>query len=159
MNKPLTFWVSLLFALSLSVSLSPLRAQSLGNAGTVTGTVVDPSGAAVPGATVTAHNPVTGYTQTVASNATGNFRLVNLPPNAYHVQVTASGFASFGQDVSIRTSLPIELSVKLSLAATGTTVQVESTGQDLVVKRFLPRMSMWTATKCSKFLPLIRRTA
>src|SRR4051812_15431817 len=127
-NRCFAFLTLVLFVLSLLISLGELRAQSLGNAGTVTGSVVDPSGAAVPGATVTAHNPVTGYTQTVASNATGNFRLVNLPPNAYHVEVKASGFAVFGQDISIRTSLPLELNVKLTLATAGTTVQVEAGG-------------------------------
>jgi len=37
--------------------------QSLGNAGTVQGTVVDQTGAAVSGAKITVHNPITGYSQ------------------------------------------------------------------------------------------------
>jgi hypothetical protein len=54
-----------LFLLIATLAVRRLPAQSLGNAGTVTGTVTDPSGAELPGATVTVHNPVTGYSQTV----------------------------------------------------------------------------------------------
>ena len=49
--------VLILLALSSLASL-PLQAQSLGNAGTIVGVVVDPSGAAVMGASVTITNPV-----------------------------------------------------------------------------------------------------
>ena len=52
-----------------------LSAQSLGNAGTVTGTVTDPSGAALPNATVAIRKPVTGYTQSVTTRSSGSFRL------------------------------------------------------------------------------------
>ena len=51
--------------LNVMLALGPSFAsgQSLGNAGTIEGTVVDPSGANIPGALVTALNPVTGYRQ------------------------------------------------------------------------------------------------
>ena len=71
-----------------------LGAQSLGNAGTVQGSITDPSGAALPNATVLARNPVSGYSQSATTSSTGAFRLVNLPPNTYHVEVTAQGFAT-----------------------------------------------------------------
>jgi hypothetical protein len=58
-----------------------LSAQSLGNAGTITGTVLDPSGSAIPKATVTIHNTVSGYNQSAVSGTDGSFRLVNLPRN------------------------------------------------------------------------------
>jgi hypothetical protein len=117
---------------ALLLSRGEMKSQSLGNAGTVEGTVTDPSGAAVPGATVTIHNPVSDYGQTGVSTSTGSFRLTNIPPNSYHLQISAPGFADSAQDVAIRSSLPIEIHAKLTLAATGTTVQVESGGQDLV---------------------------
>jgi hypothetical protein len=109
-----------------------LHAQSLGNAGTITGTVTDPTGAALPNATITVHNPVTGYSQTVTTESNGSFRLVNLPPNPYHLQITAPGFATFTQDVVIRNSLPLPVNVKLALSSTETRIEVESGGQHLV---------------------------
>jgi hypothetical protein len=56
------------------------NAQSLGNAGTIEGTVVDQSGASIPQAQVRLTNAVSGYTQTVTSGQDGSFRLVNIPP-------------------------------------------------------------------------------
>ena len=56
MRSCLAVTISVLF-----LTLAPCGAQSLGNAGTIDGTVTDPSGAAVSGAQVTAHNAVTGY--------------------------------------------------------------------------------------------------
>src|SRR5215469_13275045 len=88
-------------------------AQSLGNAGTVAGTVVDPSGAAVPKATITVHNALTNYTQRAISGEDGSFRLINLPPNPYHLEVTAPGFEPYAQDVDVRNSLPIQLKATL----------------------------------------------
>src|ERR1017187_2056106 len=86
----------------------PVSGQSLGNAGTIEGSVVDPASAAVTKATVTIHNPVTGYKQSTVTGTDGTFRFGNIPPNSYHVEVTASGFAVFAQDVSIRSAIPIQ---------------------------------------------------
>src|SRR5262245_42184108 len=88
---------------------SSVFGQSLGNAGTVEGTVVDPSGAAVPKATVDIHNPLTGYQQVTTTDANGTFRFSNVPPNPYHLLVRASGFAPGGQDITVRSAIPITL--------------------------------------------------
>ena len=106
--------------------------QSLGNAGTIKGTVLDPSGAAVPGAVITVRNPVTGYSQETTSAADGIFQLSNLPPNPYHLEVQAKGFAVFTQDVAVRGSLPVQLTAKLAVEGSSTTVNVEAAGADLL---------------------------
>src|SRR2546427_526093 len=106
--------------------------QSLGNAGTIKGTVLDPSGAAVPGAVISVRNPVTGYSQETTSAADGTFQLSNLPPNPYHLEVQAKGFAVFTQDVAVRGSLPVQLTAKLAVEGSSTTVNVEAAGADLV---------------------------
>src|SRR5215469_12139192 len=90
------------------LSAIPSFAQSLGNAGTVEGTVVDQSGGAVVGADVSIRNAVSGYNQTAKTAANGSFRLVNIPPNPYHLEVKASGFEAFAQDISIRNAIPIQ---------------------------------------------------
>jgi hypothetical protein len=109
-----------------------LYAQSLGNAGTIRATVTDPSGATIPGATATLSNPVSGYSQTATADSSGQFRLTNIPPNPYHLEVTAPRFAPFTQDVTIRNSLPIEVQAKLTLAGSATTVTVEAAGADML---------------------------
>jgi hypothetical protein len=106
--------------------------QSLGNAGTINGTVTDPSGAAIGKAAVTLHNPVTGYQQAVTASADGNFRMMNIPPNTYHLAVTAPGFRTFSQDVAVRNAVPIAIKATLELAGATTTVNVEGSGSDML---------------------------
>ena len=111
----------------------PASAQSLGNTGTIQGTVTDPSGAMVANAEIMVHNVVTGYTQTVASDAGGVFRLGNLPPNRYHLEVKAPGFNQFSQDIDIRNAVPVQVKATLALASEATSVTVEAAAEALEV--------------------------
>lgn len=124
MNRALSSAVILLFAASAF-------AQSLGNTGTIEGTVVDPSGAVLPKAAVTLTNALTNYKQTVASDPNGAFRLGNIPPNTYHLEVSASGFSAFTQGVLIRNSVPVSVKVVLPVAGETQTVTVEASGATL----------------------------
>ena len=108
------------------------HAQSLGNAGTVTGTVLDASGAAVPKALITLRNPLTNYTQGATTAEDGSFRLINIPPNPYHLEVTASGFAPYAQDVDVRNALPIQLKATLAVAGSQQSITVEAAGADIL---------------------------
>src|SRR5450432_2174710 len=109
-----------------------LPAQSLGNAGTIEGNVVDPSGAAVAKAAVTIHNAVSGYNQAATTASDGSFRFGNIPPNPYHLEVTAPGFNVFTQDVAIRSGVPVQVKVTLALAGAKTSVTVEAAGADML---------------------------
>ena len=64
-----------LLAFLLQAASSFVFAQSAGNSGTITGTITDPSGAVVPGATVTINNPVSEYTRTATTDDAGHFQL------------------------------------------------------------------------------------
>jgi hypothetical protein len=107
-------------------------AQSLGNAGTINGEVTDPSGAVVASASITLQNVVSGYKQAAVSTADGTFRLGNIPPGSYHLEVNASGFNIFTTDVAIRNSAPISVAAKLSLAGSKSEVSVEAFADVLV---------------------------
>src|SRR5258708_2107109 len=109
----------------------PVVAQSLGNAGTIEGTVVDPSGAVVAKAQVSVHNSLTGYTQSIVSASDASLGVGNVPPNPYHLQVKASGFGVFSQDVDIRNSIPVQVKATLALAGASTTVNVEGAAEVL----------------------------
>ncbi len=106
--------------------------QSLGNAGTIEGTVVDPSGAVVASAAVTLHNLVSGYKQATATASDGSFRFTNIPPNPYHLEVTAPGFAAFSQEVAIRSAVPVQIKAALAVAGSKESVTVEASGADLL---------------------------
>ena len=109
-----------------------LFAQSLGNTGTIEGTVVDPSGAAVAKANITIHNAITGFHQSAMAASDGTFRFSNVPPNPYHLEVVAPGFDKFTQDLAIRSAVPVQVTAKLSLAGGETSITVEGSGADLL---------------------------
>jgi Carboxypeptidase regulatory-like domain/TonB-dependent Receptor Plug Domain len=94
--------------------------------GSIQGRVLDPSGAAVPNATVTIQNPVSGYDQSAVTDSQGQFSFQNVPLNQYHMTVTAKGFGAHVQDVNVRSGVPVSVKVSLALAGTTTTVTVES---------------------------------
>lgn len=126
-----TFSRSILFCLSMLLflsALSTLHAQS--NSGSVTGIVADPSGAVIPGASVTIQNPVSGYNRTTTSDGTGHFRFANLPFNPYHLTVSKQGFGAFAEDLNVDSVLPVTSNVQLKIGATVNTVTVE--GGDLI---------------------------
>lgn len=70
-----------------------------GNAGAVRGTVTDPSGAVIPGATVHLTNAVSGLDRTTTTDATGQFTFANVPFNPYEINVSANGFSAISQHV------------------------------------------------------------
>lgn len=100
--------------------------QASGTAGTVQGTVLDPTSALVAGASVTLSNPVTGYQKEVTTGNDGDFRFVNVPPNHYHLQISAPGFSVFQQDLDVRSAVPQQLKATLSLATANETVEVSA---------------------------------
>src|SRR5947208_10102400 len=70
--------------------LSALWAQA--PTGQITGTVTDPSGAVIAGATVTLTNPATEMRRETTTNIDGLFNIPALPPGVYNLQVDAKGF-------------------------------------------------------------------
>jgi hypothetical protein len=107
-----------------------VSAQS-GSSTSVTGTVLDPSGAVVPDATVEIHNPVSAFDRIVTTDNAGKFVIPNVPFNPYHMTVSGTGFAPYAQDIEVRSVVPLSLEIKLKVSGSSETVTVES-GSDLV---------------------------
>jgi len=108
----------------------PAAAQGGATSGTVNGTVTDPTGALVAGATVKIENPVTQYERTATSDSGGHFQFTNVPYESYHMTVAMKGFSSTAQDVSVHSATPVAVTVKLQVGAAAETVQV--TSEDLI---------------------------
>ena len=109
-----------------------LLAQGLGGAGTVRGTVTDPTGAVIPGVTVELNNPVTQFMRMAVTDGKGDFEFTNVPQNGYQLTVTLQGFQTIQKAVQVRSSVPIALSLEMALAKASTTVEVHGSRQDLV---------------------------
>jgi hypothetical protein len=123
---------TILYILVLILLLAPLHASAEGsNSGTVRGTVTDPTGAVIPGATVHLINEVSGLDRTMPTDATGQFVFANIPFNPYRVTVSASGFATLSQSFEIRSVVGTNLNLVLQVAGADATVTVEASG-DLV---------------------------
>jgi hypothetical protein len=119
-------------AIALSLAVSIAAAQSVGNSTTLSGRVVDVTGAVVVGATVKIHNPVSGLARSAQTDTTGQFSFVNVAFNPYHLTVAAKGFSPYTQDVELRSVVPVTLSITLQALAEATTVTVHEEAGDLV---------------------------
>jgi Carboxypeptidase regulatory-like domain len=116
------------FCLGLGLSA---YAQS-GSSTSVTGTVVDASGAVVPKAAVEIQNPVSGLHRTTTTDGAGRFSFPNISFNPYHLTVTQQGFAPYAQDIDVRSVVPVTLNISLSVSSSTETVTVEAAAEDLL---------------------------
>jgi outer membrane receptor protein involved in Fe transport len=97
----------------------PLLAQS--STGSISGTVVDESGGALPGVTVVATNIATGTSRTAVTNSAGAYSLALLPPATYTVEASLEGFQPLRRDrvtVNIGTDVSLALTLKAGVAET-----------------------------------------
>ena len=116
--------------MALAVMLgSSAFAQS--NSGKVTGTVLDATGAVIPGATVTIGDALTGYTRTATSDASGMFQFPNVPFNPYRLTVKMAGFQLFTKQVTVNSAVQVAVPVTMQVAVSNETVDV-SGAVDLV---------------------------
>jgi hypothetical protein len=105
-------------------------AQSTG--GRIRGTVIDPSGGAVAGATITLVNEATNASREVQSGANGEYIFIEVPVGTYELDATSQGFKKY-----IRKSIALDLnqviSLDIALQLGGATESVEVTGAPPVV--------------------------
>jgi outer membrane receptor protein involved in Fe transport len=107
----------------LLVPSSFLAAQTVDTS--ILGSVVDPQGSVVPGATVLIRADATGQEKTVKTSGDGQYRVQFLVPGTYTVTVTASGFAPAARTgIQLALSQQIHLDVALTLGSTQQTVEV-----------------------------------
>jgi carboxypeptidase family protein/TonB-dependent receptor-like protein len=125
-SRPAAFVVIIFLAMSFGA-----HAQS-GNSTSITGTVLDPSGAVVSGATLELRNPVSGFSRSAATDNAGKFTFPNVPFNPYHLSVSGQGFAPYFQDIDVRSTVPVSLSIALKVAGSAESVTVEANGGDLI---------------------------
>lgn len=84
--------ISLVAFLLFTASLA--QAQGVGSSGTITGTVVDSSGAVMPSVTLSVVETQTGLKRQVVTDAAGLYRVTGLSPSTYDVSASAAGFAT-----------------------------------------------------------------
>ncbi len=108
-----------------------LLAQST-NSGTIVGTVTDPTGALIPGATISAVDPNTKEKRTTVSNKDGQFVLTDVQPGTYDLTAAKGGFSTdqiTGMTISVGTQTTANF--KMAVGAESTTVEVTASNADL----------------------------
>jgi hypothetical protein len=126
--------ILLIFGLVLSgLGLPALVSHAQGgSASAVHGTVTDPTGAVIPGATVRLTNAVSGLDRTATTDGSGQFTFQNIPFNTYQLSASATGFAGAHQSVNVRSLVGTTLNLILPIQSASSTVTVESSAGDLV---------------------------
>jgi outer membrane receptor protein involved in Fe transport len=112
----------------VSVLLAAVSLSAQTFRGTILGTVTDPSGAVVAGATVRAKNPGTGLERTTVTSADGSYSLSELPIGTYTVTVTLAGFQTFeatGVAVDVATQRRVDAGLKTGAVSTKVEVSAD----------------------------------
>jgi len=94
------------------------------SAGSVHGKVLGPDNRPMAGVVVTLRNDVTGFKQQTVTGTDGTFSFFNVPYNPYVVRVEVQGFAPVATDVDVRSSIPMEVPVKLAVAQLSESISV-----------------------------------
>ena len=145
------FSVVAVFLLSFTVF-----AQSQATTGLIQGTVVDPNGAVVAGATVVVKNTGTGLERTVTSNSDGLFSAPLLPLGKYRVSTTAQGFTeSILENVELSIGQTLSLKVEMKIGGGVNTVDVSAEGSGVETSR--TELSTQINERSVENLPINRR--
>jgi hypothetical protein len=119
---------ALVLVLTAALSLPATVLAQIGGTGSIQGNVLDASGAALPGATVTATNVATGVATTRTTTQSGVYTVSPLPAGVYRVEVTLSGFQTHVQEaVTVDALAVVGLNMTLKVGGVSQEVLVSAT--------------------------------
>jgi Carboxypeptidase regulatory-like domain len=125
MRQRYRFLAKLLVFATLSLLAFSLNGWAQQSSATIVGTVTDPSGAAIPNATVTVASPDTGFKRVLVTNSAGAYTAAALVPGTYNVTVEASGFQRLVQaEVILTVGQTQRVDMQLKVGATTQEVTV-----------------------------------
>ncbi|MFP5234782.1 MAG: carboxypeptidase regulatory-like domain-containing protein [Acidobacteriota bacterium] len=100
--------------------------------GDISGTITDPTGAAIPGAKVTITNAATGAAQTVISGGSGEYHVGLLQPGAYKVSASATNFRTTQASTTVAVGQTSSVNLRMSVSQANQTVEVEASSVPLL---------------------------
>src|SRR5437773_6432388 len=123
--------------------------------GRLSGTVKDPNGAAVPGATVTVINVVTGNERKVTTDSEGSYTAPALPPGLYHVSIVATGFKTLIGNVQVTITQTTVEDAHLEVGDLKESVPISGTPR--LIQRDGPQLGRVVDSRSVSELPLATR--
>jgi outer membrane receptor protein involved in Fe transport len=110
----------------------PVRGQISTATASINGTVKDPSGGVIPGATITLTNILTGVKQVTQTNGTGDYVILDIPPGQYTLQARKQGFSTAKEEeFTLSVNQTATFNFTLPVGSTMQTVTVEAIGARL----------------------------
>src|SRR5437588_12243019 len=123
--KSLRLWFVFILCFSFTTfSLLPAGAQSTISTGSIQGTVTDPNGAVVPGATITITNKATGQVNKLTSSGSGTYASGALIPGEYEVRIEAKGFQTQVLTLPVQVGVITAGNTKMTLGQSSEVVEV-----------------------------------
>src|SRR5437016_6082336 len=152
-NSRVTGAVKSISLAALLMCLLALTAIGQQTTGSLNGTVNDPSGAVVAGATVTAVNTATGAERSAVSSSTGTFDFQALQPGTYTISVDAKGFKkAVSRDIVVSVASATQVTIPLEVGQASETVTV--TASQEVINTLSPSLTNVINTRQVVDLPL-----
>jgi hypothetical protein len=127
MRELISFACAVALAGCLLLASPVAHAQGVGASGSVSGTVIDPTGAVIPKGTVTAEDVSRGIRLTANVDSNGQYRFANLPPGTYNLSAQIPGFQSqIQKGVTVTVGQAAVLDFHLQVATTSSVVEVSA---------------------------------
>src|SRR5438093_6339245 len=146
-----------LLATTLLLLTPTISSAQIGGSGSIQGTVVDTSNAAIPGATVTATNVATGIATVRPTTEAGVYALMPLAPGQYRVTVSLDGFRTFVRDGIIVDALSV-VGLNVTLEVGGITQEVVVTAASPPLATADARLGQTIRNEVYTALPLVMNT-
>jgi hypothetical protein len=120
--------------LFLAIASPPIHAIGMQSptTGSLSGTLTDSTGAAIPGATVEITKPAGDVQQTTTTDPSGHYVFTNLPEHAYRIHASAKGFAAATKNVAVHAGMPVVTDLTLAVGGVTDVVNVDTNTSDQV---------------------------
>jgi len=147
-----SFSLKLFFLMfTIAALVAPMQAQNI--YGSIVGTVVDASGAPMEGATISVTNIATGVRQQVATSQSGEYRVLNLVPGNYKVDIEKTGFKHLTRDnIPVQVEAAVRVDLSMQVGDVSQSIEVEAAAPLLQTEN--ASLSQVVSTRSVEELPM-----
>lgn len=117
-------WARVSLFLFITVLLVIAASAQNANTGTVFGIISDPSGAVIPNAVVTLHDPATSQDRSATTNEVGRYNFGSVAPGSYLLKAVAAGFKASASNINVEVGKSFTLNLALAVGQASQTVEV-----------------------------------
>src|SRR5262249_8478062 len=144
-----------LFLGLLTLVFLPAASMAQLTRGSISGTIRDAAGAAVPGANVTITNVDTNQIRTATTNELGFYRVTALEPGAYTVRVEKTGFGGIqATNITVRSAQEVTYDAEMKISSINEVVDVSAQAETITLNKTNPTIGLTATARQAVELPL-----